>query len=476
VFNRQVIRSTSRKLALSSDSSYRYERGVDAHAAHEAAYRAIDLILETAGGQVAGPSFRIGGEVPWQREVVVTHDFITDRLGFDIPAEEMRAALVSLELTITREEPTKHPARGPAWTVSIPSWRDDLDRPIDLVEEVLRLHGTEKIPAAVVQSPGLLADDEPIVVFNRRVTDYLVGHDFHECVSYTLRSAKEVSNWVSQAAAQELGLSNPFVEDQSHLRPSLIAGLLEALQVNQSRGVAVSRLGEVGRIFVESNGQNLECAAVAFVIGEPVGERSWMKREAGDFQAAKHHVTALAAAAGIDLARHPVGAVSGSFGWQEGHSAAAGDLALGWLARFGLLNLGLVRSLGVEGKVYGGLFAVLPEKLTSELQRRRFAEFSLFPAALRDLALVVERGTAAGDVQQKLLQSARTAAGNAFAVESVTVFDVYQGAGLPEGSKSLAFNLRFRSAERTLTDDEVNAVFQKIQDDVVQSTAWQIRK
>ena len=477
VFNRQSIRWTSRKLGLSSDSSYRYERGVDAHAALEAAYRAIDLILETAGGQVAGPRFLVGGTAPWQREIVVTHDFITERLGFDIPAADMRAAFESLELTVTREEPTTHPARGPAWTVSIPSWRDDLDRPIDLVEEVLRLYGTEKIPAAVVKSPGLLAEDDPIVVFNRRVTEYLVGHDFHECVNYTLRPAKEVATWVSAVAAQELALANPFVEDQSHLRPTLIAGLIEVLKLNQSRGVAVSRLAETGRIFVDSNGQNLECAAVGFIIAEPVAERSWRKREPADFYSAKHHVTALAAAAGVDLARQPLTADTCANGWQDGQSAAAGELTQqGWFARFGLLNLALAKSLGVEGKVYAGMFAILPEKLTSAVTRRRFSEFSLFPSALRDLAIVVDTAVAATQVQKALLKSARAAVGNSFAVENVGVFDVYQGAGLPEGKKSLAFSLVFRSAERTLTDDEVNAVFQKIQDDLAKMPDYQIRK
>src|SRR5690606_3937012 len=131
-------------------------------------------------------------------------------------------------------------------------------------------HGTENIPAAVVQSPGLLMDDDPIVGFNRRVTDYLVGHDFHECVNYTLRSEKEISTWVSATAAQEVALANPFVEDQSHLRPTLVTGLLDTLKLNQSRGVAVSRLFETGRIFIERNGQNYECAAVAFVMAEPV--------------------------------------------------------------------------------------------------------------------------------------------------------------------------------------------------------------
>ncbi|PTX96469.1 phenylalanine--tRNA ligase subunit beta [Opitutus sp. ER46] len=476
-FKRQSIRRTSRKLALASDSSYRYERGVDPHTALEAAYRAIDLIIETAGGKVVGPAYRVGTDVPWEREIVVTHDFVQERLGFDVPAAAMRAALEALELAIVREQPTEAPARGPAWTVAIPSWRDDLDRPIDLVEEILRVYGTDKIPPAVVSSPGLLADDDPIVLFNRRVTDYLVGHDFHECVNYTLRPAKEIATWVSQAAAAELALANPFVEDQSHLRPTLITGLLESLKLNQSRGVRATRFCETGRIFIERNGQNFECAAVAFIIAEGADDRSWLRREKPDFYAAKHHVAALAAAAGIDFARQPLVAATGAhLGWQEGQAAVAGEMLGGWTAAFGLVNLAQVKALGIEGKVYGGIFAILPEKLTSDLTRRRYGDFSLFPAALRDLALVVDANVTAGEVQKALTKAARAAVGNAFAVESVTVFDVYQGKGLPEGKKSLAFSLVFRAAERTLTDDEVTAAFQKIQDEIVKSGAYQIRK
>jgi phenylalanyl-tRNA synthetase beta chain len=477
IFKRQSIRWTSRKVGLTSDSSYRYERGVDPHAALEAAYRAIDLILETAGGRVAAPACQLGGDVPWQREIVVTHDYITEKLGFDIPAAEMRAAFEALELSITREEPTTHPARGPAWTVSIPSWRDDLDRPIDLVEEVLRLYGTERIPAAVVQSPGLAAEDAPVVLFNRRATDYLVGHDFHECVTYTLRPAREITTWVSQAATHELALANPFVEEQTHLRPTLITGLLESLKLNQARGVVVSRLCETGRVFVENNGQVLECAAVAFVLAEPVAERVWCKREAPDFYTAKHHVTALASLAGVDMAGQPCAAIPGSyFGWQDGQCMAIGDITGGWTARFGLLNLAMVKALGVEGKVYAGIFAILPERLPPARLRPRFIDFGLFPAALRDLALVVDESMPAAEVQTHLAKMARASAGSAFAVESVAVFDVYRGTGLPEGKKSLAFSLVFRSSGRTLTDDEVNGVFQKIQEDLVKSTGWQIRK
>jgi phenylalanyl-tRNA synthetase beta chain len=136
----------------------------------------------------------------------------------------------------------------------------------------------------------------------------------------------------------------------------------------------------------------------------------------------------------------------------------------------------MVKALGVEGKVYAGIFAMLPEKLPETTARGRFADFGLFPAALRDLALVVEEAVPAAHVQEVLARTAQAAAAGAFAVEQVTPFDLYRGTGLPEGRKSLAFSLVFRSPSRTLTDDEVNAVFQKTQDEVVKATGWQIRK
>jgi phenylalanyl-tRNA synthetase beta chain len=136
----------------------------------------------------------------------------------------------------------------------------------------------------------------------------------------------------------------------------------------------------------------------------------------------------------------------------------------------------MVQSLGIAGKVYAGIFAILPEKLTADTARRRYAEFSLMPAALRDLALVVDEGVTADEVRKSLAKFARAAVGHAFGLERVEIFDVYRGAGLPEGKKSLAFSLVFRSAERTLTDAEVNAACLKVQDEVARATPWQIRK
>ena len=475
-FKPQSIRWTSRKLGLSSDSSYRYERGVDPHTLEEAAHRAIDLLVELAGGQLVGPIHKVGADRVWQSEIALAPGFVRRKAGFDIPDDFMRQALESLELKIVRaDEPL---ADGPRWTVSIPSWRSDLDRPIDLVEEILRLYGTDRIPAATVSTPGLIAADVPVVVFNRQAADYLVGQHFHECVNYTLRAGNELKAWISHVSADELALANPFTEDQSHLRSTLLIGLLESLRLNQARGTGATRLFETGRVFMEGNGEVHECVAAAFIVVQTDAPHTWLKREPADFFTVKNHVAILAAPAGVDLAHAPVTPLTGPFlGWQEGHSAALGDIAqTGWQARYGLMNLSLVKSLGIEGRVWAGIFAILPEKLAAATRHRRYQPFSLFPAALRDLALVVDQAAPAGGVGTALAQIARAATAGSFEVESVAVFDVYQGQGLPEGKKSLAFSLVFRAADRTLTDGEVNTAFQKIQDEIAQTTPWQIRK
>ena len=474
-FRPQSIRWTSRRLGLASDSSYRFERGVDPHSTLEAAQRAVDLLLETAGGMVVGPSFQVGGERPWSREIKVTTAYIRERLGFSIPDEAMRDSLKSLNLAIVGE--SLQDDGTPVWTVDIPSYRGDLDRPIDLVEEVLRIHGTERVPPAPCTGPALIGeDDAPTVIFTRKVTDYLVGQHFHECVNYTLRSEKELKTWVSDAATAELGLANPFVEDQSHLRPTLVMGLLETLKLNQSRGNNVSLLCETGRVFVEINGTVHECTGVAFLIAENPKGRAWLNRPAPDFFTAKRHMEILVSAAGLDLNAQPLVPVTGAYwGWQEGQAAAAGEMKEGWAARFGLLNLAMVRAAGVEGKVWAGMFSILPEKLAGLDDSRRYQGFSLYPAALRDLALVVDASRQTEEVRRQLLKVARAAASKGFAVESVDVFDVYSGHGLPEGKKSLAFALSFRSTERTLTDDEVNATFSQIQQAITADGSMTVR-
>jgi phenylalanyl-tRNA synthetase beta chain len=256
----------------------------------------------------------------------------------------------------------------------------------------------------------------------------------------------------------------------------LVLGLLAALKLNQSRGVPATQLFETGRVFMELNGTVQEYLGAAFLLCHNPKERSWLARSAPDFYTVKQHLMILAQQAGIDWASTELRPISGAgWGWQAGHAAVAGESSIGWSVCGGLLDLPMVRAAGVEGTVWAGMLAILPEKLTSSAGHRRYQSFGLFPTVLRDLALVVAAARSAEEVRRALLGIAQASTGSAFAIEAVEIFDVYQGQGLPEGKKSLGFSLSFRSQERTLTDDEVNAVFTKIQQQIVADGSITVR-
>ncbi len=468
------VRRTSKRLTLSSDSSYRFERGVDPRGIRYAAQRALDLILELAGGAIEVEPIQVGEEPVLEQSIELDFDFVRRRAGFDIPDKVIREILESLELQVTRRETRDMQVR---WDVNIPSFRTDLEDPIDLVEEVVRIHGTDKIPEAPVRCAGLDADDDFQVVFNRRAADYLAGQHFFEACNYSLRSGEELERWFSHAACDLLRLSNPLSADQSHLRWSLIPGLLDVLRINQHRKTGGVRFFERGRTFREVSGEVLEVVSVAFVILNPDRIRSWKSREPADFYTAKGLIFNLASLAGIDFATGNMTPIPMSnSAWQEGHSAGVGELAQGAEARMGLLNLSLLKDYGIEGTVIAGHLEILPGKLETPPALPVFRPFSSYPAAERDLALLVPRSEMAETVRRKLETAGAKATEGRFALENVSLFDLYEGQGIPEDRKSLAFSLIFRSPDRTLTEEEVNAAFQAIQDDLDGDPEYRIRK
>src|SRR5690606_36178761 len=230
-------------------------------------------------------------------------------------------------------------------------------------------------------------------------------------------------------------------------------------------------LFETGRVFREFNNEVFEVNAVAFVIVNDPRQSTWLVREKADFYHAKKHVEVLAKLAGIDLTAEetrPVAAENAA--WQEGHSATVGELASGFEARMGLISPFLLKAYDVEGDVIAGVLEILPDRLEEALPVVRCRAFSAFPAAERDLALVVPESLPAETVRRQLATTGRKIAGGKFQLEAVEPFDVYRGKGLPEGTKSLAFTLAFRATDRTLTDDEVNEVFTGIHRKITEET------
>ena len=220
----------------------------------------------------------------------------------------------------------------------------------------------------------------------------------------------------------------------------------------------------------------LECLSVGFVIRLGAVAPEWLGRGKPDFYTAKNHVSVLASFAGVELGKLAVSRIdSADTGWQAGHAAVLGELTANFEAKCGLLSLEFTRSLGIEGPVLAGIIHVLPASLAGGRERSRYRPFSLLPAALRDLAVVVDGAAEAESVRRGIQKAARSATGGKFQVDEVRLFDVYQGKGLPEGKKSLAFSLAYRASDRTLTDDEVSAAFTALQSEL-EKTGHHIRK
>ncbi|MGF1448808.1 MAG: phenylalanine--tRNA ligase subunit beta [Opitutales bacterium] len=449
------IRSTARKLALASDSSQRFSRNVDPQLAELAGRKAIDLILELAGGEVVGPEVVVGEPPRGDTTVEVTGDYIRSVSGF--PVQDGAIADIFRRLHFGVVE------RGEGrWAVTVPSAKWEVTRPVDLAEEVIRIYGAERIPSQPVRSVGLEREDAPVARFNEAASAYLTGQGFVECVHYTLRAGSETADLFGELQAPLLALAEPLTSEQSHLRPSLLPGLLDALALNLNNGNDVRRLFECGRVFRAHAGEVFELASVGFVLLQAPAVRTWQTPPPAGFFSAKALAAELFALGGVKLEDSCIQALDTSPVSQPGHGAMAYDWPKqGYGGWFGLCSFELLKRWDIDRPVLFGEVAFLPEKLAAQLttQQAPFAPFSSFPPSTRDVALVVDQALPAESVRRTVAHAAQASCGDAFNLEGVSVFDVFSGKGLPEGKKSLAFGITFRSDERTLKEDEIAAAF-----------------
>jgi phenylalanyl-tRNA synthetase beta chain len=455
---------------LATDSSHRFARNVDPAGVLIAARRAASLILELAGGSLQGEPI-VAGETPrGDRQITFDPDFLRERTGMDVDDQTVTHVFRRLGFIVDA-------AQAKAWSVTVPSFRPEVDRPIDLVEEFIRIYGTDKIPATAVMTPGLAREDDATVVVNRDAASYLVGRHYQECVHYTLQDAATVERWAEgEGATALLALDNPLTEDQTHLRSSLLPGLLHALRHNRDHGLDAPGFFETGRVFEGRDKRLWELCAVAFVVPVDRLQASWKTREAVDFFAVRRELEQIAQLAGIDTTRLDWSALATSPVWQEGHAAEVGATGRqGWRMRVGLLDLKYTTDLGLETPVLAAEWVMLPERIKLKPAVKRFSAFSTFPAATRDIALVVPKQEAVGTVQRALDKIVQGALPKGIACESVSLFDVYAGKGLPEDSKSLAFSMLFRAPDRTLNDKEMQTLFDQIITSVPRKTAYTVR-
>jgi phenylalanyl-tRNA synthetase beta chain len=456
-FSPANIRRTSKTLGLRSESSYRFERGADIGICDWASQRAAQLILEIAGGQLADGVVDVYPKPVEPKQVTLRYHKVNELLGIHLKPEECEFYLGRLGLKIVG-----HPARpigtdaapGPA-TFQIPTHRVDLKREVDLIEEIARLHGIEKIPATPPRGAiGANAFDavHDQIAEARRI---LSGLGLNEAQGQTLIAKSEVGSGKDD---ETVGLANPLSSDMDVLRPSLLPGLIHSLRHNLSHKNYDVALFEIGRVFSQgrdaARGPGQEGRRIAMAL---TGQRNlpfWSgadrdaKFDAYDLKGVLEEFFEQFGLRGMTFQRR-----SESSGWfLESATIQLGKQTLG---EFGQLIPSLARKYDLRDAV---LLAELDLDLL--LARRNpaksFKPLPQFPAVRRDVAMLVPEATTHDAVSQIVKQ---TKSAN---LEAVELFDVFRGKNVPTGQKSLAYAFTYRNAERTLTDAEVNAVHTKI--------------
>ncbi len=441
-FRPETISIRARSHGLQTDSSQRFERGVDPELPVRAMERATALLLTIVGGK-PGPVVERTARRHLPRVVPVTlrADRIQRLLGMAIPSRTVENILARLGMKLKKS--------GKNWIVIPPSWRFDIVREVDLIEEIARVHGYDMFPSrqprmAMVARPAPESDvDSP------RLRAALVDRDYQEVITYSFVDPKMQS--MLDPGATPLPLANPISADMAVMRTSLWPGLLQAILYNQNRQQTRLRLFEIGRRFLTLNNElTQEYVLGGAVSGDAAPEQWGMPRRTVDFHDVKSDVEALLALAGMDeaaqfrpirhAALHPGQAAEILYQGQQ-------------LGLVGLLHPAVQAGFGLSQPV------ILFELRLSLLRQEKlpvFREFSRFPSIRRDIAIIVNETTPA----QVVLEWAQKAAGELLV--NLELFDEYRGKGVDSGRKSLALGLTLQHSSRTLNETDVEQVMTEV--------------
>ena len=456
-FHPTNIRRTSKQLGLRSESSYRFERGADVNISDWASQRAAQLILETAGGQLAEGVVDVQPQPKEAKTIVLRYAKTEALLGIKIPHAEQVALLGKLGFEAGAQT-------NDSCAFTVPSWRVDMKRETDLIEEIERLHGLAKTPATPPR--GAIGTNAFDSIYDQigEVRRILAGLGLNEAQGQTLIAKSEVRN----AKDEEIvALANPLSSDMDVLRPSLLPGLIHSLRHNVTRKNYDVALFEIGRVFLRKaesakragseTGAPIEERRVAIALTGQRALNFWSgadrdaKFDVTDAKGLVEELLEQFGVRGIVFTRRE--AATGLF-LESATITLGGKLPLG--------ELGLVSP--VLAKKYDLRDAVLLAELNlDQLLARRNAAKSFkalpqFPSSRRDVAMLVPEAVTHDAVLQTVKQA------KAPNLEAVELFDVFRGKNVPEGQKSLAYAFTYRGTDKTLTDADVNAAHAKVVD------------
>ena len=445
-FTPQTIRRTRRRLGMSTEASYRFERGVDPSGTVRAADLAAEFIRRTAGGAIAQGAVDTHPAPIAPKQVPIRVARASSLLGVSLDAPRVRESLESLGLLVNEKE-------DGVFSVEVPTFRPDIEREVDLIEEVGRRVGYENIPATLPASGNPAARPTRARSLELQARRIMVAGGLSEAINYSFvsREALRSMGWLDE---QMVALRNPLSGEMDVLRTTLLAGLLANVAHNLSRGVSEIRLFELGRSFHPVDGEALP-DQVLRLAGVVVGNAASQDGVSlpGALSELKGVLERFLESLGLEnLLFEPLGAAPG---WEPSAVSRlmAGEAALG--------HVGLVapEALGVRDIEAGVAAFEINLAALAEIDSavRRLTPLPRYPASLRDLAVVVDAARTNGEIEEIIRQS-----GGDW-LESVDLFDVYQDPALKaSGEKSLAYSLVFRNLEATLTDEQVGEAFNGI--------------
>ncbi|MFO1429022.1 MAG: phenylalanine--tRNA ligase subunit beta [Candidatus Competibacteraceae bacterium] len=441
-FSPTVIAGRARRYGLSTDSSHRFERGVDPQLQIRAMERATRLLLDITGGRPGPIIEAVAPEyLPAEPAIKLRSERIRRLLGLEIDAEQVVEILTRLGMAVADE--------GDHWLVVPPSFRFDLTLEADLIEELGRIYGYSRLPSRTpLLRMGFHPQPETQVALSRW-RETLIQRGFQEAITYSFVDPRFAQTLDPER--QPLALANPISEDLAVMRTTLWAGLIKALAYNQKRQQTRIRLFEIGLNFQPQAGELVQERYIGGVVyGEALPEQWGESRRMVDFFDLKADMEALLALTGRSEAFTFVAASHPAL--HPGQTARI-DLdgrPCGWL---GALHPAVERQLELEGPVF--VFELRAEAIAGA-RMPQFSELSKFPASRRDIAVVVDEGVAAGEVARCIQ------AHGGELLREVRLFDVYRGENLPAGRKSLAFGLILQDFSRNLTDQVMDETIAKI--------------
>lgn len=446
-FDPLVVRRASRRLKLSSESSYRFERGVAADMVEAASKRAASIILQLAGGRLINFACRGSLHKERKKTIILSRSKIHKILGADVPITTTKRILKRLGFA-----PLSRTSSGKALKVSIPSFRRDIKAEADLIEEIARIYGYSKIPAKLPALSFNFIPESKLQIVSRAISQTLTGLGINEAITYSVLASNSLTDIFRCNNSEMLKLSNPLSLEQDTLRPYIFPGLVLAISYNLNRDVEKPGLFELGKVFRST------------LSGAKEKPHLSIATSAGDFFYIKGAIEALFCVLGI----------SGySFEKIEKpyltNGACAGINAQGEHIGFlGQLSKDIIKALDISKDVYLCELCLDGIVKCAALERY-FIKLPKYPAQVRDISIEVDDG-----IPYTQIISVIKEAGAPLAKE-IRLFDYYKGAQIAEGKKSLAYSIEYRSNERTLTDEEVSEVHTRIHKRLIDELGARIR-